>query len=285
MRALRLVDGWPVATAAVAVLTRDGGCVGERGPTARVLPLASVTKPLTAYAVLLAAEEGALGLDDPAGPPGATVRHLLAHAGGLASDSGERAAPVGARRVYSNHGYALLGALVAARTGVAFADYLRDGVLAPLGMTATTLAGSPAWGARSSVADLARFAAELLAPRLLAPATLAEATTVAFPGLAGVLPGFGRQDRNDWGLGFELRDAKTPHWTGGANSAATFGHFGRSGTFLWVDPRAGVACVCLTDREFGRWAVTAWPELSDAVLAELGPGLPAAGPAGAAAGG
>ena len=57
-----------------------------------------------------------------------------------------------------------------------------------------------------------------------------------FPGLVGVLPGFGRMDPNDWGLGFELRDAKSPHWTGARNSPRTFGHFGGSGTFLWVDP-------------------------------------------------
>jgi CubicO group peptidase (beta-lactamase class C family) len=93
---------------------------------------------------------------------------------------------------------------------------------------------------------------------------------VVFPGLAGVLPGIGRQEPNDWGLGFELKDAKRPHWTGSGNSPATFGHFGGSGTFLWVDPTAGIACTCLTDLDFGDWALDAWPALSDAVLAELG---------------
>ena len=53
-------------------------------------------------------------------------------------------------------------------------------------------------------------------------------------------------------------------------SSGTFGHFGGSGTFLWVDPEARVACVALTNRPFGQWAKEAWPELSDAVLAELG---------------
>jgi CubicO group peptidase (beta-lactamase class C family) len=91
---------------------------------------------------------------------------------------------------------------------------------------------------------------------------------VQFPGLVGVLPGFGRQEPNDWGLGFELRDAKSPHWTGSRNSPATFGHFGRSGTFLWVDPDAGLALACLTDLAFGDWASDAWPRLADDVLAE-----------------
>ena len=77
-----------------------------------------------------------------------------------------------------------------------------------------------------------RFAALLiclLAPTVIAAPTLAEATTVAFPHLAGVLPGYGHQDHNDWGLGFELRDDKSPHWTGATNSPDTFGHFGRAG--------------------------------------------------------
>nr|MDT0664302.1 serine hydrolase [Micromonospora sp. DSM 115978] len=124
------------------------------------------------------------------------------------------------------------------------------------------------------VSDMTKFAAELLRPRLVARETFVRATNVVFPGLSGVLPGFGVQDPNDWGLGFEIRDGKQPHWTGETNAPATFGHFGRSGTFLWVDPVVGAACVGLADRDFGQWAAQAWPPLSDAVLAELaaGPG-------------
>ena len=69
---------------------------------------------------------------------------------------------------------------------------------------------------------------------------VAQATSVAFPGLRGVLPGVGRFDPLDWGLGFEVRGSKSPHWTGTRNSPATFGHFGGTGTFLWVDPAAGL---------------------------------------------
>jgi CubicO group peptidase (beta-lactamase class C family) len=81
-----------------------------------------------------------------------------------------------------------------------------------------------------------------------------------------VLPDFGRFDPNDWGLGFELRDAKSPHWTGSRNSPRTFGHFGGSGTFLWIDPDAGLGLGVLTNLDFGDWAKEAWPRLSDAVL-------------------
>jgi CubicO group peptidase (beta-lactamase class C family) len=85
-----------------------------------------------------------------------------------------------------------------------------------------------------------------------------------------VLPGFGRQDPNDWGLGVEIRDHKHPHWTGRRNSPQTYGHFGQSGSFLWVDPVRGLAACCLGERPFGLWAAEDWPVLSDAVIAAYG---------------
>ncbi len=264
-----MVEQWPVDNAATAVVRAGGAVARTHGDQHRVFRLASVTKPLTAYAVLIAVEEGAVHLDDPAGPEGSTVAHLLAHTSGLAFDEHKVAWAPGRRRLYSNAGFEQLADHVAKRSGIPFADYVRDGLLGPLGMTETVYEGSPASGARSTVADLARFAAELLAPVLLDPSTLQQATTVQFPGLVGVLPGFGMQSPNDWGLGFEIRDGKAPHWTGATNSPRTFGHFGQAGTFLWVDPELDAACVALADRDFGSWAAESWPVYSDAVVAEL----------------
>ena len=265
MPALDALARWPVGTAAAGVVDADG--IREvAGPADEPLRWASVTKLLTALAALVAVEEGTVGLDDPVGPPGATLRHLLAHAGGLGPD-GAVLTPPGTRRIYSNAGYDLLAAAVADAAGLRFATYLGEAVLGPLALTATTLDGSPATGAVGPVADLLRLGRELLAPTVIARATLAEATAVAFPGLVGVLPGFGHQDPNDWGLGPELRGSKSPHWTGSRNSPGTFGHFGQAGGFLWVDPDVGVACGCLTDRPFGPWAAEAWPALADHVLA------------------
>jgi CubicO group peptidase (beta-lactamase class C family) len=147
-----------------------------------------------------------------------------------------------------------------------FDEYLSSGVLRPLDMQAV-LRGSPASELFGTLEDVLALARELQRPTLVAAETLAEATSVQFPGLAGVLPDFGRFDPNDWGLGFELRDEKSPHWTGSQNSARTFGHFGGSGTFLWVDPEADLALACVTDLEFGDWSKEAWPKLSDSVLA------------------
>lgn len=270
LQSLALIDGWPVPTAAAAVVRADGTVLGTHGPVAQPFALASVSKPLTAYAVLVAYEEGAVELDEPAGPEGATVRHLLAHTSGLAFDEHRVTAPPGTRRLYSNAGFEQLADHLAKATEIPFGEYLEQAVLEPLGMTSTALDGSPAKDAVSTVDDLVRFAAEVQAPRLLDPRTVAGAMTVQYPGTKGVLPGFGHQNPNDWGLGFEIRDSKSPHWTGSSSSPRTFGHFGQSGTFLWIDPAAGAACVALTDRAFGPWAAEAWPAFTDAVLAELG---------------
>lgn len=269
MDSVQAATDWPVKSAAVAVVDAGAAVRDSYGPQRQPFRLTSVTKLLSAYAVLLAVEEGALEWEQPAGPDGATVRHLIAHASGLAFDEERVLAPPGTRRIYSNAGFAVLARKVHEASGIPFADYLAEGVFAPLGMETSRLEGSAGAGAVSTCADLARFAAELQRPRLLAPQTLAEATRVAFPGLDGVLPGFGHQKPNDWGLGFELRDGKSPHWTGSRNSPSTFGHFGQSGTFLWVDPVAGAACVALTDRDFGEWAIETWPTFTDAVLDEL----------------
>jgi CubicO group peptidase (beta-lactamase class C family) len=262
---LAQVDAWPAEHVAVGVL---GGAreSAAHGPRDRVFAWASVTKLATALATLVAAEEGILDLDDDAGPPGSTVRHLLAHASGLPFDGSAPIARPGQRRIYSNTGFDVLGQVVGAAAEMPFAEYLGAAVLGPLQMRSAVLRGSPAAGLRGSLDDLLRFGAELQRPRLVAPETLAEATSVQFPGLVGVLPDVGRMESNDWGLGFELRDEKRPHWTGRENSPRTFGHFGGTGTFLWVDPEADLALACLTDLQFGAWALEAWPKLADDVL-------------------
>jgi CubicO group peptidase (beta-lactamase class C family) len=264
------IGEWPVGDAAGAVVVAGRGVVDAAGDVERVFELASVTKLLVAYAVLVGVEEGAVELDQAAGPEGATVRHLLAHTSGLAFDTMRVQAAPGTRRIYSSTGYEVLAETMAQATGIGFPEYLRSAVFRPLSMGSSALVGSAGAGARSSAADLARFAAEVLEPTLLHPDTLRAATTVQFPGLDGVLPGYGLQRPNDWGLGFELRDGKSPHWTGTANSAATHGHFGQSGTFLWVDPVLQVGCVVLTDRDFGDWAKSSWTELGDAVVESVG---------------
>jgi CubicO group peptidase (beta-lactamase class C family) len=270
MAALDAVVDWPVPAAAAAVIGPDG-VLATHGDTKQVFVLASVTKPLVARAVHIAIEEGVVELDTPAGPPGSTVRHLLAHASGLAMHTDRMLAKPGTRRMYSNYGFTVLAETVEQESGIEFGRYLIEAVCEPLAMGSTRLDGGTAaagFGATSTVADLAAFAGDLLRPATVSPELHDDATTVQFPGLDGVLPGYGVQRPNDWGLGFEIRDSKSPHWTGGRNSARTYGHFGQAGGFIWADPKAQLAMVALTDRDFGEWALDLWPAISDAVIFE-----------------
>jgi CubicO group peptidase (beta-lactamase class C family) len=268
---------WPVGRAAVAVVSPSGveraSVGGVRGGDE--FAVASVTKLMTAMATLAAIEAGRLGLDQPVpeAGDGVTIRHLLAHASGLPFERAGGRRPPATRRIYSNLGFRVLGEEVADAVGTTFGAWLASSVLGPLGMTATGLASrrgfeeDPAAGAVSTLDDL-----ELLARCLLERGTpvlgrelFAEATSVQFPGLAGLVPGVGRFDPCDWGLGFELHGGKRPHWMGDRRSAAAFGHFGASGCFLWVDPEAELACAAVSDRTFddGRWAMATWPAWSD----------------------
>lgn len=264
--ALASIDGWDAPHAAAAVIG-PSGVQASHGDRARPFRWASVTKLVTALSVLIAADRQLLYLDEPAGPPGATVRHLLAHASGLAFDGDAVLARPGTRRIYSNPGFDRLGALVSERAATPFDRVLDAWIIRPLQMAGASLVDRPSQGLQGSLDDLIALAGELLRPSLLPRPLMDAATTVAFPGLPGVVPGVGRFDPCDWGLGFEIHGRKDQHWMGRGNSPRAFGHFGGAGTFLWVDPAAEVALAVLTDREFGPWALEAWPALSDVVLA------------------
>jgi CubicO group peptidase (beta-lactamase class C family) len=327
--ALELIDEWVAAgdAAAVAAAVVGPGGVREvrRAGAARedsLFALASLTKPVVALAVMVAAEEGALDLDAPVSAHlpaygsetrrAITARHLLSHASGLpevgppgvpALDV-EPVRPPATRRVYSNEGYAVLGALLAAATGMGHAEYVHGAVLEPLGMDAFLglpeaqdaraldvrepglwRAGLPlfnarAWRERATAAGgmfatclaYARFVQLLLAAGapLIAAETFAEMAQVQYPGLAGGIESFVTWDQADWGLGPEIRDAKERRWTGARTSPRTLSHFGASGTVMWADPVAGVGLVCLANRgTYSGWMMRPgrWPDLSDRVIA------------------
>ena len=288
---------FPVAMIA-SELTVDGRVrtLVEAGQIDEVFPFASVTKPIVAWSALVAVERGLLDLDAPAGAgtahsaagagtahnavgagtasgstramlPGATVRHLLAHASGIAFDSDAVLAAPGTRRIYSNRGIEILGERLQEATATPLERWVETTVLEPLGMSSVLVPGSPAHSGEGTARDLAVFAGELAAPRLIGASLAAEATSVVFPGLDGVLPGYGRQAPNDFGLGVEVRGHKHPHWTGRAGSPTTFGHFGQSGSFIWVDPEARRQAVFLGERRFAAVHKDAWPDLCDQILA------------------
>jgi CubicO group peptidase (beta-lactamase class C family) len=273
MTALHLVTDWPVDHVGAAIVTEHG--VDHVGELDRVYHLASVTKPMTAWAIMVGVEEGVVDLDRPvrhvAVADGATMRHLLSHAAGFPFDGDLPIAPIERTRIYSNTGIERAADELAAEASMPFADYLDEAVFQPLGLAATELRGSPAHGIWGTLGDMITFVGEMRRPSLLARSTVDEMIRPQYPSLGGIVPGVGRFDRCPWGLGVELHGDKSPHWMGRANSASTFGHFGGAGTMTWVDPLADVGVVALTDRPFDDWrdeALRHWPAFSDAALGE-----------------
>jgi CubicO group peptidase (beta-lactamase class C family) len=274
MAALDQIASWEVPNVSGAVVGADGTVLAAHGDIDHPFRLASITKVVVGWTAMIAIEEGVVALDDPAGQPGCTLRHLLAHAGGYAFDGADPIGEPGRRRIYSNTGIEVAAAAIEQSAGITFATYLDEAVLQPLGMAASELRGSPAHGMWSSVRDLMRLLEEFQRPTLISFAGATECVTVQYPDLGGIVPGVGRFDPCPWGLGIEIRGDKMPHWTGTNNSPATFGHFGGAGTMTWVDPVAGCGLVALTDRPFDDWpeALGAWRTLSDDVLAEVAGG-------------
>ena len=264
-----MTASWP-GTSALGIAS-EATVLGAAGDIDQVMRIASISKLFTSFATLIAVEEGTVDLNSPAGPIGSTVRHLLAHASGLGFDSdASQTFKPGARRIYSNVGIERLAEHLEQAAGMAFEDYLREAVIQPLGLDGFEIAGSPAHGMRASVRHLLSFGAELLTPTLIAPETLAMATTPVFAELRGVLPGFGSADPNSWGLGFEIRSNKNPHWTSIHHDPSTFGHFGGSGSFLWVDPTRRLVGASVSTEVFGDWAVEAWPAVNTSLLERFG---------------
>lgn len=255
--------------------TASGAIFDARGSTSVVGPadtafeLASVTKLITSWAVLIGAAQGAYSLESVVpnathGIGAVTVRHLLAHASGLPFEDGAPVLEANQRRVYSNLGIEKVSEFAATRLGVSFHEWVQQAVLQPLQMGATQFYGSPAWGARSTVNDLVRFAQELMTPTLLDSSYHAEFTTVQFPDLAGIVPGYGRFTPSLWGLGCQIRGDHT-HWLSDQQSEATYGHFGQAGSFIWIDPSVNVGAVFLGERPFGAWHKENWIKLNSAI--------------------
>lgn len=270
---LASTDEWPADSVAVSAITPLG--VNTRGDTSAPYPLASVSKLVTAYAVLLANQEGAFGLDDevPAGllpsfDANPSYRELLSHASGIGFREREPEKPPRERRIYSSAGYEVLAEALEKTTEIPFSEYVREAISEPLAIE-IRVEGSAGHGFSASVDAMTALAQEFLTPRLLSEELLSEALTPQYEDLAGIVPGYGRFTPCTWGLGFSLEGNKSQqrgehaHWIGKSMPEDTAGHFGQSGTFLWFHRPTGRAAVVLSNKDFGEWAKERWDVFND----------------------
>lgn len=250
-----------------------GSCqlLGSWGDQDKVYPWMSVTKLVTSRTILGAVENGVLDLSEPLQPlPGISeprpvnVADLLSHRSGLDHEKREFTRSPRSHRVYSNSGYEILGELLSQRSGIPFTVWTQEMVLSPLGIKRQLLE-SPAWGMHGSLRELLAFAFEAACPRFLSPKLFAAWSRSDGMQLPGVVPGYGYHRDNAWGLGCEIRAAKDPHWTLPDSSDQTYGHFGQSGSFLWIDPSSRLGAVFLGQKPFGALHKQLWPQLNRAL--------------------
>ena len=291
---------------------REPGRRGTRLGTDAVCLLASITKPIVATAVMRQVEAGRIDLAEPltswlpearlAGPP-FSAWHVLSHTSGLAefplegliargADRAallratyalEQATAPGTHFEYASSPFDVLAEAVARRLGTPFESILRDEVLEPLGMTATTFdpwadgsgpdrarprrprvtrgieldviggytgSASPAarGGARSATS--CRFGRAMLRDGELDGARVLSRPFVRLMTGEVTVGGLRHPTRTRYlahvcALGWGRPGVASPA------SPASFGHGGASGTRLWVDPEHDLVLAYL----FGSWGL------------------------------
>ena len=192
--------------------------------------------------------------------PAPPLRHLLAHASGLRAGPADADGRPGhpAHLLQRRHRAGRRAGRARHRHGLRATTSTRPWP-ARCGCAAPSLPGSPARDGVSTVADLARVLQELLSPTgLLSGADARGRDHGAVPGPARRAARLRRAGPQR--LGPRVRDPRRQVAAldrSRATRPSTFGHFGQSGTMLWVDPAARLALVALTDRDFGAWAAQA----------------------------
>lgn len=297
--------GKPMTALAVMLLV-EAGRIALDDPVARILPeFSSAGRDAITVRQVLAHTSGLPQDPDRTGLPTdvatATELRTYLHA--------QLVAAPGSKVEYSNVGYGILGLIIEAVSGQSFADYMRERLFAPLGMQHAYLAppaelyprivhvggtldpGSPTERFNSAYArrqthpagniiatalDVARFFQLFLdrgmagGRQVIAPATARLMIANQTAGLCGGIEGFMTWNDCAWGLGFDLRGVKQPHFSGEFSSATTFGHSGVAGTFAWADPARDLVCVMLANRTlYNLWNESRWSRFSTALIAAV----------------
>ncbi len=135
--------------------------------------------------------------------------------------------------------------------------------------------GIPWGGYFGTTTDVLRFAASFLPDQEspLAADARAEMVVDQTGGVPGGVNSAGvHWNHGAWGLGWEVRDDKTDHWTGTRTSPRTWCHWGQSGTLAWLDPDRRLGLAVFANRTvMTRWSMRPprWSHLSDAVVAAV----------------
>lgn len=245
-----------------------------------VFDLASLTKPVTALAIMQLVDRERIDLDAAVGTylsefatgryRRATVRHLLLHTAGLPAANSLRqyrdgkivlaqvaalrpVHPVGRKRLYSDLSYILLGEIVERVSARPLDEYMRDAIFAPLGMTETGFVPDAQLSARAATTE--KRAGEWLRGQVHDPRAHALGGVAGHAGLFSTARDVTRFVRMLLGGGeLDGKRALSRHNTAALIELAFpaiqngHGHTGFTGTSVWFDTRSNHAVVALSNR-------------------------------------
>jgi CubicO group peptidase (beta-lactamase class C family) len=271
----------PITATAAMILVEDG-LLGLNRPVAEYIPeFTGEGKHMVMVHHLLTHTSGLRDEDldkhaeakkrSVAIPPAAATQHPLVHEHlFLRYDAPLWKAP-GVEMSYCSHGYELLGEIVRRVSGQNLADFARERIFEPLGMTDTSYALPAAKQGRvarrasdapevvldtpdyqytpwasgmvfTTALDLAIFGQMFLNgggygdARILSPATVAEMTRNQIPGIGAEFILDQHFPEAGWGYGWSINGNKKSRLFGSLYSPAAFEHGGSGGVFLWIDP-------------------------------------------------
>ena len=276
----------------------------EAMTTDTIFDLASLTKPIaTATSIMLLIERGKLRLDDPVakhwaefaenGKEKITIEHLLTHTGGLIADNRiadylqgpEKAwsniaslkplAEPNVKFTYSDVGFEVLGKLVENISGLSVAEFAKNNVFGPLGMSETDYKPKPELRLRiaptekrngefirgevhdprshllggiaghaglfSTTEDLAKYAAAMVMKGQLGETRIMTEVTWTEMTRPRNVPSGKRA------LGWDMKTGYSSN-RGATMSDHAFGHGGFTGTVIWIDPDTGLFVIFLSNR-------------------------------------
>jgi CubicO group peptidase (beta-lactamase class C family) len=259
-------------TDAVEIIDPSGTSHRFGNPTGRY-EFASVTKLITTHVIADGVQSGFGSFDDDVISEelmsAATLADVLSHASGIRPEGQPSIAPR-TKRIYTNEAYDLAEKFFISMLGSGFDDenigsIFEEGLNSSLATT-ITIDGSCAKSASGTFDDLATFCREIREPQFLDPHIHSELTRVHCDGLEGIVPGWGNYANNTWGIGYEIKGTKHPHWMGTLSSPHTYGHFGQSGAFVMHDPVNNISIASVSSESFGPWAKIAWPHMIDQIF-------------------
>jgi CubicO group peptidase (beta-lactamase class C family) len=169
------------------------------------------------------------------------------------------------KRIYSIAGYRVIAKVLENQLSISFPTLVKDLILNNCELFDMSPPVTGDSGLKGTIEGLYKLSKRLLLADIpgISAESLKKSTSNHFGVSLGVVPGIGFYSDNSWGLGFEIKGKKTGHWMPKCASLETFGHFGRSGAFFFVDPLNLIAFSGISRYGFQKDSRLVWSKMGE----------------------